>query len=747
MSKYDNAIMIAENVYWVGELMKNDAFQCHAYLIVNGKESIIIDSGSMLEYENIKRKIESIIPLKNVKYIVVHHQDPDVCANIPAFEKAIDRDDLMIVSHSRNIALIKHYGIVSEYYIIEDNDFKLKTNDIHLDFITTPYAHAPGAFTTYLTNHKILFSSDIFGAVEESWHFYAKEDYFKEIKLFHENYMPSQDILNYALSKIQALDLNLIAPQHGSLIKRQYIDIVINDLKNLKCGLYIEDSYKNSLIYKNQLLKTKEQLEHRNTKKLETILDTQEDIITATTDGVTLKYINKAFFEFTYFKDMTHFKRHHKCICELFLGQDDDKYLKANYKDGHTWIQQLIDNPNQEYYTIMKNKNNVDTLFKVDIKKFNFDEDVNNEYLVTFHDVTPYMENLDFIDIISNIKGIYFCISNRDGELLKISDSLIETLDIKDFHEKTYDFYDFLNNKDTQAVLENIKTNNSASHEIKLRYNNLKIPIMAKEFFGIINQKPVVIFILTDLTDIKSLEKESKKKDLVLLQQSKMAQMGEMVNMIAHQWRQPLNAINAASAKIVLTKEFGMLDDEELIESNHFIQNQCQKMSDVIETFLNYSKTSKEPTDFFLEDMLNNVLKLITTQFKNHNINIKVKDKNSSPAVLKGHSDMLEQVIINILMNARDAYDMIDSREEKLILITLENRRTITIVDYAGGISEKNQEKLFVPYFTTKEQGKGTGLGLYMSKRIMNEQFNGDLTYTALENGSKFTITCSYNSK
>ena len=735
---YKNAVEIAKDVYWVGELMENDAFQCHAYLIVDGKESILIDSGSMLEFENIKAKVTSVIPLKNIKYIVAHHQDPDVCANIPAFERDIDRDDLEIISHSRNIALIKHYGIKSKYYIIEDHEFKLKIKNNTLSFLTTPYAHAPGAFVTYLENKKILFSSDIFGAVEENWHFFANKDYSKEIKLFHENYMPSQDILNYALDKIQPLDLELIAPQHGSLIKNKYINLVIDELRKLKCGLYIQDSYQNSLVYKNQLLKEKEQQEIYNNCKIETIMDMQEDIIIIT-NGSNLKYINDAFFKFTNYKNIDDFKQNHNCICELFLEHKHKNYLQSHYENNAKWIDKLIENKHKEYYALLNNKNNNKTLFKITLKEFYFNNSTEDEYLINFHDVTYYMESLDFIEILSHIKGVYFCISDSKNTILKVSDSLINILDIKNHEQKTYLLTDFFNAKDTKLLQEHIDNQNSSSYEIKLRYNNIKIPIFAKEFFGTINQKPVIISIFTDLTELKTLQKESKKKDLILIQQSKMVQMGEMINMIAHQWRQPLNAITAASTKIVLTKELDMMSDEDFFESNDFIQKQCQKMSDVINTFLNYSKTSKEKQEISITKMIDNVLGLVLPQFINHNIKIIVRH-NVEDIKLIGHSDMLEQVIINLLMNARDAYDEIKSFTQKELIISLEKDSIITITDYAGGISEKNQEKLFTPYFTTKEQGKGTGLGLYMSKRIINEQFNADLIYNAIENGSQFKI-------
>jgi len=741
MFDYNEAIEIEKNIYWVGKLFKDDAFQCHAYLIVDGDESIIVDSGSMLEYENIKRKVESIIPLKNVKYIIAHHQDPDVCANIPAFEKEINRDDLKIISHSRNVALIKHYGLTSKYYIIEEHDFKLQTSNFTLDFVTTPYAHAPGAFVTYLNETKTLFSSDIFGAIEESWHFYANENYFNEIKMFHENYMPSQDILNYALSKIQALDLNLIAPQHGSLIKKEYIDLVIDELKELKCGLYIQDMYKESLVYKNKLLKEEEEKEKKISQKLEMIMDLQDNIIAITTSGKELKYINRAFFEFSKFEDFNHFKENHDCVCELFVNYENDDYLKHTYPEENyaDWIEHAMEmQDTKDLYVILKSKTNINTLFRVDVKKIYSDID-DNEYLATFHDITPYAENMDLLNIISNMDGIHFSITNMQGNIVKLSNSLLKDLNITDFETNVYKISDFLSKEDRKKVMKNVSFNDDTPHEIKLRHNGIEIPVVEQGSFSIINHTPVRVAVLLDLRKIKTLEQESKNKDLILFQQSKKAQMGEMVNMIAHQWRQPLNAISATSSKIILEKEFDILSDDELIDSNNFIQDQCQKMSKVIDTFLNYSKPSKKTDEFFIEDIIKNVLELITTQFKSHNINIIFKKESETTLKIKGYGDMLEQVILNLVMNARDAYDEDNKIIDKNIYI-IEQDSSIEIIDYAGGISDENMQKLFTPYFTTKEQGKGTGVGLYMSKRIMNEQFNGELIYEKINNGSKFIM-------
>ncbi|WP_324171922.1 ATP-binding protein [Sulfurimonas sp.] len=266
---FKDAIEIAKDIYWIGMYLENDPFQCHPYLIKNANESILIDPGSMLEFEETVRKIKTIIDISSIKYIVLHHQDPDLAAAVPEIEKLINRDDLQIVTHSRMSVLIKHYLVSSSYYEVDKHDNKLITlNGYRLDFLTTPYCHSPGAFVSYEPNTKTLFSGDIFGGIEESWEFYADESYFEKAKQFHEEYMPSKDIFNYALNKIQNLDIELIAPQHGSIIEKPYILNLIKDMKNLDCGLYIEEKYNLELLDTINELKIQEKTIQEQDRKI-----------------------------------------------------------------------------------------------------------------------------------------------------------------------------------------------------------------------------------------------------------------------------------------------------------------------------------------------------------------------------------------------------------------------------------------------------------------------------------------------
>jgi len=726
MDDYSKAVAIAKDVYWVGVYIENDTFQCHTYLIVDGDESVLIDSGSMLEFAEVKKKIESVIDIKNIKYMVAHHQDPDVCANMPAFEEAIGRDDLQIISHSRNFALIKHYALKSKFYVIEEHNFSLKTKSFDFEFVTTPYAHAPGAFVTYLRDRKILFSSDIFGGLEESWHLYANEHYFEEIKLFHENYMPSQDILNYSLDKIEKLDLQLIAPQHGSIIQQEYIQKVIDELKELKCGLYIDENYLSSLI------EEKEKEEQAN-RKLNLVLDSLDNIIVISTNGKQLKYINAAFFRFSAFKNFEEFKQKHHCICELFMPMGGDNYLQPTYSDGQSWISVLKNNPNSEFYAVMKNSEGINTLFQVHCKKIDTEE-----YLVSFHDVTIYQENMNFINILAHIHGVYFVVSNMQGGIASASYSLLEELHIEDFTQNRYRLKDFLDESDYSKALEHIQNNDSSPYEITLQYNSEVIPILVYGYFGNINHEPVRIAVLIDLRELKKLQQETQEQELLIMQQSKMAQMGEMVSMIAHQWRQPLNAISAASIQSAMKYEMDMLEREDFNEIQRFIQQECQKMSRVIDTFMNYSKNNQEIKEFDLSDIVEQIKALIEMELKAKGITLVFDTLEESK--LFGNANMLEQILLNLIVNAKDAFVEHNEIENKVIKIATTKEQTIEVVDNAGGIAEETIEKIFNPYFTTKEQGKGTGLGLYMSKKIMQEHFKGDIVYEKMDNGSKFVL-------
>jgi len=238
--KYNQAVEIAPNVYWVGFYDKKANFHCNPYLIVDGDESILIDPGSVTHYPIVSKKVFKIVKSSQIKYIILHHQDPDLCAGVPIFEKKLDTKKVEIICNKRESFLINHYGLKSRFHLIEDSIEKMKLKSgRQLRFIHTPYLHAPGAFVTYDEKTKILFSSDLFGAFSDKWSLYAHKDYPEQMKKFHESYMPSKEIMDYSLDKLQFLDIKMIASQHGSIIKKEMIKPCFNALRKFKYGKYM----------------------------------------------------------------------------------------------------------------------------------------------------------------------------------------------------------------------------------------------------------------------------------------------------------------------------------------------------------------------------------------------------------------------------------------------------------------------------------------------------------------------------
>jgi signal transduction histidine kinase len=236
--------------------------------------------------------------------------------------------------------------------------------------------------------------------------------------------------------------------------------------------------------------------------------------------------------------------------------------------------------------------------------------------------------------------------------------------------------------------------------------------------------------------------KKNKQKDILLNNQAKQAQMGEIISMIAHQWRQPLNAISAASINLNLQSKMKLSNMESIEETSRFIQKKVQEMSEVIDTFMEFVKPQEECKDFFPLVAIQKALSIIGSQLSNHTITVEVDNSDAFKTYnLYGVINLFEQILINLLINTRDAFDDYSQIEEKTIRIYGNEKGAIIFEDNAGGIPKAIQNKVFNPYFTTKEQGKGTGLGLYLCRKIMKNHFKGDLVYQSIENGSRFIMT------
>ena len=235
---YAEAVEVATGIYWIGFHDPKELFHCNPYLMVDGEEAVLFDPGGVADYEKVAEKAFSIIKPAQLRYVVLHHQDPDICASVPLLEEAIGHGQMKIVAHSRASVLIRHYGIKSKFFLVDKNRYSLTLkNGRILRFLTTPFCHFPAAIATYDEREKVLFSSDLFGAVSPGWSLFAGEGYEEQMRTFHVGYMASTRHLSRVMERMATLDLDLILPQHGSVIRKEMIPQCIDFLKKLPCGI------------------------------------------------------------------------------------------------------------------------------------------------------------------------------------------------------------------------------------------------------------------------------------------------------------------------------------------------------------------------------------------------------------------------------------------------------------------------------------------------------------------------------
>ncbi|RLA78603.1 MAG: sensor histidine kinase, partial [Epsilonproteobacteria bacterium] len=223
--------------------------------------------------------------------------------------------------------------------------------------------------------------------------------------------------------------------------------------------------------------------------------------------------------------------------------------------------------------------------------------------------------------------------------------------------------------------------------------------------------------------EIDKIITKNRQKDQQMMHQSRLAQMGEMISMIAHQWRQPLTAISATSANINLKTKLDKLDANTALELSDRISRYSQHLSTTIDDFRDFFKHNKEKKDTNYTEVIKGVLNIIETSIINQNITL-IQNLTSTDT-LHTYPNELKQVILNLIKNAEDV--LVESNIPNPT-ITIETKdKILTISDNAGGVPEDIIDKIFDPYFSTKTKKNGTGLGLYMSKTIIEEHCNGKL--------------------
>jgi C4-dicarboxylate-specific signal transduction histidine kinase len=238
---------------------------------------------------------------------------------------------------------------------------------------------------------------------------------------------------------------------------------------------------------------------------------------------------------------------------------------------------------------------------------------------------------------------------------------------------------------------------------------------------------------------------KSREKDQLLIQQSRLAAMGEMLSNIAHQWRQPLNTTGLIFQNIRDAYNYGELNKEYLDNTVDNAMKIVQNMSKTIDDFKNFFRSDKEKQQFDLKKSIGRALSLVYADFESSGIPVELEA--AEEITVTGYPNEYLQVILNILNNARDILTERKIENPRIeIRIFKENEiGVVTVMDNAGGIPEDIIERVFDPYFTTKEMG--TGIGLYMSKMIIEKNMGGRLTVKNVDSGAEFRIEIPYTER
>ena len=328
-------------------------------------------------------------------------------------------------------------------------------------------------------------------------------------------------------------------------------------------------------------------------------------------------------------------------------------------------------------------------------------------------------------------------IISEDNKIIEINPYALILLGVENKDELIGEnIFNFISDESKELALQKEKLDFYEPCEmLLLKHDGTKLPALIQANQVNTKNKHVRIITALNLSEIK-------QKEQILSQSTKMAQMGAMIGNIAHQWRQPLSIITTAATGIQVKKEYGILSDEELYKFVESIEINTQYLSDTIDTFRNFIKEKVELKEVIIQKRIDNALNIIFTRIENKHIKLINKINYGQPIYATIVVGELSQVIINIINNAIDILEkqQIDKKWIQIDLTSDDKTVTITIEDNAGGIPNEILPNIFEPYFTTKHQSQGTGIGLYLSYDIIVNHMKGKLYAKNTQNGAKFFI-------
>jgi len=241
---------------------------------------------------------------------------------------------------------------------------------------------------------------------------------------------------------------------------------------------------------------------------------------------------------------------------------------------------------------------------------------------------------------------------------------------------------------------------------------------------------------------------ELRSKDIILSQKSKAQSLGEMLTLITHQWRQPLNVINSITAKMYKDCKLETLNTTEVKENVAQIEELTSYMSQTMSDFNSFYKLSKQEEYFQLNDVVNNTINILFPRYYK-DIKPNIEFIYEQDITLYGFKSQMQQILLSILNNSIENFKLKNTKAPKIKIKLIQKKdiALINIEDNGGGIKELNLNKVFDLYYSTKEKDNSRGMGLYIAKMMSQACLRGDLTVNNTQNGAIFTISCGINAK
>ena len=301
--------------------------------------------------------------------------------------------------------------------------------------------------------------------------------------------------------------------------------------------------------------------------------------------------------------------------------------------------------------------------------------------------------------------------------------------------------------KTEEFVISKYKFDNKKQFSFVMFLENSERKVLNKRIM-VLSMLVIVIIFIAFLILYLILRKYIKKvieQEEIMIAQSRHAAMGEMISMIAHQWRQPLSVIAMGANNIIADIELNISDEKVLHDGAIEILDQTKELSKTIDDFKNFFRPIKTIEYIHPEDIFNEAYKVVGKSLENNNIEVIQEFKNSKK--MKTYSRELMQVFINIIKNAKEALVEKEIKDKKIFIFIKDTKDfvEISVCDNAGGINLDIIDKIFNPYFSTKYEKSGTGLGLYMSKTIIEKHLNGILEVENSKDGACFKIKLPYD--